>query len=401
MKQFIKTNKVVLLLFLIGLILQYVYAIHYKNEAWAISPMYTYFNLISLLLVTLSFFMFTAKRKRYLLSNLFLFALLCLLVESTCFVLLGSPDKYKKDFSLPYLPEEHVANNIGNVPYSDSTYHAVLVNGNDTVYDVNYAIDGNWKRITPDADSTKNKYALFFGCSITFGEGLHGNETFPYYFQELAGNCNAYNYSYSGYGAHQMLARMQFQDLTEQVKEKDGIAFYIFFDDHIKRSIGSMNTYVNWGSQSPYYYMDGDKLVRDKMFKNGRYYTSKLYELIYQTSIVKYFNLDFPLNVKHKHIDLYVEMVLASKNEYKKQFGNDDFYVILYPTYTNISKEDYAYFKSTLDAKKIKYIDLQNFITYGPEYTIGGDPHPSASTNKLLVEELLKRLKKNNYYEFH
>ncbi len=392
MKQFIKDNKVILALFFAGLLVQLIYHYNYAATEWVISPMLTYMNLVSLLLIGLSFFLFSAKRKRSILANLFLFGVLILMVETVCFVLLDSPEKYKKDFGLPFLPEEHVSNNIGTVPYSDSIYHSVLVNGNDTVYDVKYAIDAYWKRITPNYDSTKSKHALFFGCSIAYGSGLHENETFPYYFQELSGNYNAYNFSYPGYGTHQMLARLQFQDLTEQVTEKDGIAFYIFFDDHINRSIGSMNTYVSWGSGGPYYYMDGNKLVRNKLFKNGRYYTSKMYELLYQTSVVQYFNIDFPLKLKHKHIDLSVEMILASKNEYRNQFGNDDFYVILYPTYQNISTQDYEYFKTALKAKKIKYIDLQKFITYGPEHTLGGDPHPNANTNKILVEELINQL---------
>ena len=392
MKQFIKDNKVILSLFFVGFIMQLIYYYNYAATEWVISPMLTYMNLVSLLLIGLSFLLFSAKRKRNILANLFLFGLLVLIAETVCFVLLDSPEKYKKDFGLSSLPEDHVANNIGTVPYSDSIYHSVLIQGNDTVYDVKYAIDEYWKRITPNYDSTKSKHALFFGCSITYGVGLHENETFPYYFQELSGSYNAYNFSYPGYGAHQMLARMQFQDLTEQVKEKDGIAFYIFFDDHINRSIGSMNTYVNWGSGGPYYYMDDNKLIRNKLFKNGRYYTSKMYELLYQTSIVQYFNLDFPLKLTHTHIDLFVEMILASKNEYHSQFGNDDFYVILYPTYQNISTQDYKYFKTALEAKKIKYIDLQKFITYGPEHTLGGDPHPNANTNKILVEELINQL---------
>lgn len=392
MKQFFQKNKISLTLFFVGLIFQSFYWFNYVKTDWAITPIFTYFNLISLLLISFAFFLFSVKNKKYIISNLFLLIFLVLVVELVCFVLLDSPEKHKKDFSLPFLPEDHVANNIGTVPYADSVYHAVLVKDNQTVYDVNYTIDHNWKRITPEHDSSRSKYALFFGCSIAFGEGLNDNQTFAYYFQKQSNQYNAYNFAYPGYGANQMLARLEYQNLTEQVKEKNGIGFYLFFMGHVSRVIGSMDTYVGWASGSPYYYMEDGKLVRNKMFKNGRYWTSKFYELVYQTSIVNYFKLNFPLKLQPKHYDLTAEIVQASKDKYKQQFGNDNFYVVLYPSFNFLPQEDYDYFKSVLDKKDIKYFDLHNFINYGKEHTLGGDPHPNANTNKMLVEELIKQL---------
>jgi hypothetical protein len=391
-KSFYANNKVSLIFFSIGIAFQLVYLFNYIKTDWAITPIFTYFNLTSLLFISLAFFLFAVKNKKYIISNLFLLCFLILVVETVCFVLLDSPEKYKRDFGVPFLPEDHVGSNIGTVPYADSIYHAVLVKDNQTVYDVNYTIDNNWKRVTPDFDSSRSKYALFFGCSIAFGEGLNDNQTFPYYFQESTKEYNSYNFGYSGYGTNHMLARMEFQNLTKQVKEKDGAAFYVFFGDHVNRSIGSMNTFVGWLSNAPYYHMEDGKLVRNKMFKNGRYWISKFYELVYQTSIVNYFKLNFPLKFQPKHYDLTAEIVQASKDQYKQQFGNDNFYVVLYPSFNFLPQEDYDYFKSVLDKKGIKYFDLHSFINYGQEHTLGGDPHPNANTNKMLVEELIKRL---------
>lgn len=395
MKPFLKKNKISLVFFVIGVILQAAYLYHYFKTDWAITPTLTYFNLISLLLLSLALFLFSVKNKKYIISNVFLLVFLVLTVEIVCFVLLDSPEKYKKDFSLPFVPIDHVANNIGTVPYADSVYHAVLVKENDTVYDVNYTIDNNWKRVTPDFDSSRSKYALFFGCSIAFGEGLKDDQTFAYDFQQQTNEYNSYNFAYPGYGTNQMLARMEFQNLTEQVKEKDGIGFYLFFMGHVPRVIGSMDTYVGWTSGSPYYYMDNGILKRNKMFKNGRYWISKFYELVYQTSIINYFKINFPNKLQPKHYELTVEVIQASKNKYIEQFGNDNFYVILYPSYKIVPEEDYKLFKQLLTEKSIKYIDLDSFIEYEEKYTLGGDPHPNANTNKMLVEELIKRLNKN------
>ncbi|PJB15091.1 MAG: hypothetical protein CO118_05195 [Flavobacteriales bacterium CG_4_9_14_3_um_filter_32_8] len=394
MNQFLQKNKISLVFFVIGVILQATYLYHYFKTDWAITPTLTYFNLISLLLLSLAFFLFSVKNKIYIISNLVLLVFLVLTVEIVCFVLLDSPEKYKKDFSLPFVPIDHVANNIGTVPYADSVYHSVLIKDNKTVYDVNYTIDNNWKRVTPDFDSTRSKYALFFGCSIAFGEGLDDSLTFPCHFQNLTSEYNSYNFAYPGYGANQMLARMEFQNLTEQVKEKDGIGFYLFFMGHVSRVIGSMDTYVGWTSGSPYYYMKDGKLFRDRMFKNGRYWVSKFYELVYQTSIINYFKINFPNKLQPKHYELTVEVIQASKEKYIEQFGNNNFYVILYPSYKIVPKEDYELFKQLLAKKEIKYVDLDNFIEYDENHTLGGDPHPNGNTNKILVEELIKRLNK-------
>lgn len=391
-KSFCFENKVSLTIFLAGTILQSIYFFNYLNVKWTIRPILTYFNLASLLFVSLALFLFSVKNKKYLISNVFFLVFLILSIETTCFFLLDSPEKYKKDFSLPSFSDDHVGSNIGTVPYADSIYHSTLIKENDTVYDVFYSIDNNWKRITPDYDSSRSKYALFFGCSIAFGEGLNDNETFPYYFQELTNEHNSYNFAYPGYGANQMLARMEYQNLTEQVKEKDGVAFYVFFMGHVPRVIGSMDTYVGWTSGSPYYYLDNGKLKRNKMFKNGRYWISKFYELVYQTSIVNYFKINFPKTFQPKHYELTAEIIQASKEKYKEQFGNDNFYVILYSAYKIVPEEDDELFKQLLTVRGIKFIDLDSFIDYSEEYTLGGDPHPNAKTNKLLVEELIKRL---------
>lgn len=394
-KEFLKKNKISISFFVIGFLLHLTYMVYYFKTDWAIPAVYTYFNLISLLFLSLAFFLLSIKYKKYIISNLFLLVFFVLVLELVCFVLLDSPEKYKRNFGLPLLPEDHIGSNIGTVPYADSIYHSVLIKDNQTVYDVNYTIDSNCKRVTPDFDSSRSKYALFFGCSIAFGEGLNDNQTFPYYFQQQTNEYNAYNFAYSGYGANQMLARMEFQNLTEQVKEKEGICFYVFFMGHVSRVIGSMDSYIGWASTSPYYFMDNGKLKRNKLFKNGRYWTSKFYELAYQTSVINYFKINFPNKLQPQHYELTVEVIKASKEKYIKQFGNDNFYVILYPSYKIVPEEDYKLFKQLLTKKGIKYIDLNNFITYGGKYTLDGDPHPNANTNKILVEELIKRLKIN------
>ena len=90
---------------------------------------------------------------------------------------------------------------------------------------------------------------------------------------------------------------------------------------------------------------------------------------------------------------MVTEMILESKKEYKKQFGNDNFVVVIYPTYKKYTPQQMKSFLGYLKKKKIKYIDLSKFIKYDGSHTLKGDPHPSSETHAMIANELYKRTK--------
>lgn len=391
LSDFTKKNKKFLLLFFLGSLLLFTYKILYncaeKEVNWQIRGL----GYIALIIIITSLFLYSVSSKKIVFANIFLIFDLILLLEVICFFLLGMPSAFKKDFRPPNLPDDHIAKRVGTVLYNDSIYNAVLIKKKDTVYNVKYSIDHFHKRITPGHDSSKKEHSIFFGCSISFGVGLNDDQTLAYYFQKESGNFNSYNYGLSGHGANNVLACLQYQDLNKQIVEKKGAAFYIFFWDHIYRAIGNMSRYSDWVFNEPYYKMENDRLLRKKGFKEGRPVISKIYELIYQTNIVKYFKLDFPLKLNEKHLDLVSEMIKESKKEYQKQFPGNNFYCVIYPSHMDWDPEQFKSFKAFLTKKGIDYIDLTEYIHYGEKYTLGGDPHPNAATNELLAKELMNR----------
>jgi hypothetical protein len=374
-----------------------VIAYHFRDiQPFVMPPWLRLWTYLSLLSLFTGIYILLIKKKRVVLSNLTLIWLLILTLETSLFFVLGMPKAIKKDFVLPKLPPNHIAAKLGTLMYADSTVHRVLIKDHDTVFDVHYTVDHFNKRFTPDHDSTKKEYALFFGCAIAFGEGWEDNQTIAYQVQQQSKRYNSHNFSCSGTGTNYMLAMFQNVPLKPQVKEQTGKAFYIFFWDHLFRSIGTMDRYSSWMHMSPYYYMKDGKIVRNKMFKDGRPIISTIYENLYQSNIVKYFKLDFPLSLNDSHYDLVTEMIAESKREYQRQFGNDEFYVVLYPTYVEYTPEQLNTFKRFLKQKHIKFVDLTKVITYAPEYTLGGDPHPNAHTNELVSSYLLNAMKKYN-----
>ena len=397
LKAFVKANKLKIIVLILSLISFYYYNDTKKTIGYEVFGWLRLWKYLTFLVILACFYLLFLKGKRVILANLTLVVLLLCILETSLFFVLGMPSAFNKDFSIPNLPENHIARQVGATYYPDSIYHDVkLKDDNDTVFDVHYSIDHMNKRITPDFDSSKTDYALFFGCSIGFGFGLEDNQTLPYQVQQQAAGTNSYNFCISATGTNHMLAQFQYRNLSEQVAEKDGCAYYIFFWDHIYRAIGTMHRYTEWLHLAPYYEMKDKKLVRNKLFKDGRPFVSDCYERLYQTNIVKYFEADLPLKLNDSHFDLVSEMILESKKEYEKQFGNDKFYLVFYPNYVVYSSEEMRIFKSYLTKKKIKFIDLSQTIKYYGKYTLDGDSHPNAETNKLMAKYLLRKKKEQH-----
>ena len=341
----------------------------------------------------LSLLLITAKKKWYISSNVIVVVMLVLLVEVVCFALLGFPNQEIKTFSAGVFEEDDRSRYLGFGSIPDTTYteHTIGDSG-DTLYSATYTLNEHGYRTTPECDSSNGSYSLFFGCSIALGYGVNDDQTVAYHYQKES-KSKAYNFAWNGYGTNHMLAILQNDQLNKQVVEKDGTAYYIFFWDHILRSVGAMKYYTEWLYTSPYYYMDDGKLIGDRSFADGRYWQSKFYECFSQSAIKNYFEIEHPFRLNESHYDIVTEMMLETKKEYKKQFGNDNFVVVIYPAYKDYSKAEMKEFQSYLRKKKIRYVDLSNVIEYGGSHTLNGDSHPNSETHAMLAKELFERMK--------
>jgi hypothetical protein len=248
-----------------------------------------------------------------------------------------------------------------------------------------YNTDSLGRRITGnELKSSRKKYALFFGCSVSFGVLVDNKQTLPAIFERIDSNYRSYNYGVSGYGTHHVLALLQNRNLRNEIAEKDGAAFYIFFHGHISRAIGDMDSYLAWNSDSPFYYVDGDKIVRRKNFKEGRKLISKFYEFFATTYICKYFDIHLPGKLWGHHYTFGVKLIEQSYKEYQRQFGNDNFYVVLLPGWGNE-------IKPYLDEVNIKYLDYDKILPYWQDrYSFFGDGHPRPLCYKILAEQIEK-----------
>lgn len=348
---------------------------------------------LSYFAILLGLLMITGKKKWFITSNIVIVVMLLWLVEVVCFALLGFPDTQIKTFTPQTFEKGNRLSYLGFGSIPDTTYTEHTLNSTgDTLYSATYTIDKNGYRVTPDIDTNSGEYNLFFGCSIGLGYGLNDDQTLAYHYQ-TQNKDKSYNFSWNGYGTSHMLSILQNENLNQIVEEGNGTAYYVFFWDHIYRSLGAMKHYNGWMHTSPYYYLDDGKLVQDRTFVDGRYWLSKFYEEFNKSAIKNYFEIELPFKTKEAHYDLVSEIILESKKEYEKQFGNDNFVLVIYPSYVTYTPEEMKSFLGYLKKKKIRYIDLSKTIKYGGPHTLKGDSHPNSTTNKRVANELYKRNK--------
>lgn len=264
-----------------------------------------------------------------------------------------------------------------------------LING-DTVYNVLYSVDSFGRRFSVGQKTTdSSEFLAFFGCSLTFGEGLDDSQTLPSLVCNASENVAVYNYACEGYGTNQVLAQVSGRNLKEEIPEKKGIGIYVYFDGHIGRNTGCMSVYNLWGENMPYYFLEEGSLKRNGSFNTGRPFVSLIYKLLGKSSLLKLFHIDLPFGVRDKDILLTRKMILEIKNNFMDNFPSGEFITLIYPGSGYCNK-----LLPLLEKSGIRYLDYSGlFSRQAKGYFIPGDNHPSGKANQFLAEKIVTDLK--------
>lgn len=280
---------------------------------------------------------------------------------------------------------------LGYKPEANRQLEGVKTRGQDTLYAIRYATNAHSLRITPLDDTTRKRtqFVQFFGCSMTFGEGVESHQTMPYYFGKLIPKYQPYNLAYSGYSPAQALARLESGNLPQMIEEKSGIGFFVYIPDHINRVVSTMSHYVYNEGNAPYYVLENGQLVRKGLFKTHRVQVNRLYELLLQSNLMKLFQIGLPFRLTSEHTELTAEVLHQAAATFEAQFPGSPFYVILYPTTT-----DNTEIKTRLVKKGVKVLDYSTlFNPKDRTFAIPFDEHPTPLANEVLIKRILQDLK--------
>ena len=269
-----------------------------------------------------------------------------------------------------------------------------LVKHKDTtiIYDVSYTFDEFSRRINPanPLSTIDKKFVLFFGGSITFGEGLNDHETLPYYFTSMDSSYKSYNYGFSGYGPNQMLRFMQDSGIWDQIGEKEGICIYVYIDDHIKRANGYLSCFTTFCTFAPYYKLNDSKLSYKGSFYKGRPVLNYLFFLLHNSNFLRYFHMDLPL-ARKQHIELTASLVEESYEVFTDHFEDGKFYLLIFPG----SSDSIIHF---IHNPHIQLLNYGSLFEDADPYKIHPpfENHPNARAFQLVSEKINEDLKTDN-----
>ncbi|UCF64817.1 MAG: hypothetical protein JSW33_03000, partial [bacterium] len=269
--------------------------------------------------------------------------------------------------------------------------------GEKEIYNVTYTIDSNGLRVAPPYKNKENSECiLFFGGSVTFGEGLNDNETVPYRVGiKTRGEFRIYNFSFHGYGPHQMLAAIEHDMVDTIIKCKPEYAIYQAIVNHVDRSAGLSS----WDRHGPRYILQSDGSVKNKGHFNddkidggiGQKIRNEMEKsLLYK----KYF--DGNEAVSRAHIELFVAIIDKSRRLLEERYPGLKFHMILWDR----PERNRKLIIDLLNEKDVPLHLIEEILPHYPEnrsmYEISPpyDTHPNAHANERIADYIITHILK-------
>jgi hypothetical protein len=282
-----------------------------------------------------------------------------------------------------------------NPPNTTRAVEKMSLNGRE-IFNATYSTDGYSRRITPFKNAGRaEKFALFFGCSYTFGEGVQNEETLPSRVGELAPRYRPYNYGAIGYGPQHVMIKLQDPNLRQEIEENEGILIYMYIHDHVYRVIGTINHH---GREMPYYVLDSNgDLQRKGNMVSGRPGLALWYWFIRKSQMAQFFQLGFDSRIEEYDIKRTAKIIIEARNAFSRFFSRSEFYVLVYPNPASRSAGSLAVREKLLMHLKeanVHYLDYSELFNPDPSQglRIESDPHPTPKAYRLLAERLTRDL---------
>ena len=277
-----------------------------------------------------------------------------------------------------------------------TTEKGIYTKSDQVFFDVKYQFDEYGRRTVNTHNKTpQQEHLLIFGGSFSFGTGLNEEDTLQNkLYIESSEKLNTYDYSFYGYGMHQMLANLERPGFREEILGNKGNAVYVYIDNHIRRAIGDME-WSTWHNDVhyPYYYLNNGLISRNGSFATGRAFATNLYRFLKNTSTFKHFGINLPLP-SPEHTELAAKIVIKSSNTYKEMFEDSDFYVLIHP-YTNKHLPETIEFVTWLENNDVNVLQPELVDWERPsDFTISEhDVHPNGYLNELIAKYIFEKLR--------
>lgn len=200
------------------------------------------------------------------------------------------------------------------------------------VSDCRYTTDAQHRRVTPVNDpEIRTRFALFFGCSYTFGTGVNDDETLPAQFGRFAPGFRPFNYGFPAYGPQNMYLIASAPEFAEDIALHDGIAVYTFIDHHVLRAAGSMLVGTTWGRDLPCFTLEEGRLAHHGSFESARPCRQLAYRFFRHLPSVQFSGMDWPPPSRASNIALTAALVRGAADALRARYPGLRFHVVVFP----------------------------------------------------------------------
>jgi hypothetical protein len=237
-----------------------------------------------------------------------------------------------------YLPKTAIIRNhafLGYAPLKNSAASHMKYYGQEFVFNAVYTIDSDGLRMSPPYHVHEGLGSiLFFGGSFTYGTGVNDRETMPYQVGiKTRGRYRIYNFGFRGYGPHQMLSALEHGLVERIVKARPRYAIYQALPGHIGRAAGL----GFWDVHGPRYILNKEGKIVNKGHFDKRLTSLLIKSHIFRKILVR--NLG-RIQYEKKHVDLFIEIVLASKKMIEALYPGCEFHLIFWDDNLHKSTEE-------------------------------------------------------------
>lgn len=300
----------------------------------------------------------------------------------------------RPSYSEPYYVTDEA---LGFAPARNVKARAREFHHGRLIYDVTYSVGQHGLRVGPvRADGSSSKPVLFFGCSFTYGEGLPDEKTMPYQVGLLFPEFQIRNFSFHGYGPHQMLANIQSGRVRQAVQGKPRFAIYQALPDHIARAAGK----IYYGRHAPKFELNGENTLELRGHFDdaetppsavaGRFEAQLRKSALY-TTLRNLQPATTPSDLR-----LFFALVEKSRDLLLADYPGLAFHVILW---RNFDSEEQVYRQMQAGLQRMTFTvhcieDILPDYNVRPEayWLDDADRHPNARANQLIAEYVATRI---------
>ncbi len=301
------------------------------------------------------------------------------------------PDFYDRNYSSGYRQPHPF---LGYAPVSNNAATAKMLADDQVIYDVTYTIDEHGLRRGPLVDSTE--CVLFFGGSYAFGEGVADDEAIPWLVGKAL-DVRTYNYSFHGYGPHQMLANIEHGRVTSTADCEAIAAVYVLIDDHIFRSAGK----ASWDKDGPEFIIDEQgRAVQTGTFSDDQDAWGAFSEKVVSKldkSIAYQYLVTNRRTYEPRDVELLISIVVTAKEALQKNSPQLRFLVLHWDYSVG---EHTAVIQEALQAEDIALYPLSNRIkdlhSNPKKYRLPVDGHPNPAAQRAAADYVTEILQASN-----